>query len=315
MLDAWLADRPDWQGQRPTVHRPRPSNPAPACRQIRPKAAPAAGIGHVHPHQLRHTLATQAINRGMSLEAIAALLGHRSMSMTMVYARIADRTIADEYFNVTEKVEALYDTHQPAQLPADEEGRQMRKLRSEMHRRMLGNGYCARPVETRLPLRVDLRILHLLRHHHRVPPHPASPARRRPQERANRPTPTNLRRTPRPPRSNRDLTPITQNFCAGGPPAAGVVGFAAHKDRFGVEPICRVLFEHGVKIAPSTYYAHQSRPPSARAQGTRRWAPRSRGSTTTGSSARGLQGKCGGCCSATRRERPVRAVARLRWSG
>ena len=40
----------------------------------------AAGIGHVSPHQLRHTLATQAINRGMSLEAIAALLGHRSLS-------------------------------------------------------------------------------------------------------------------------------------------------------------------------------------------------------------------------------------------
>ena len=38
--------------------------------------ATAAGIGHVHPHQLRHTLATQAINRGMSMEAIAALLGH-----------------------------------------------------------------------------------------------------------------------------------------------------------------------------------------------------------------------------------------------
>ena len=46
-----------------------------------------AGIGHVHPHQLRHTLATQAINRGMSLEAIAALLGHRSMDMTLTYAR------------------------------------------------------------------------------------------------------------------------------------------------------------------------------------------------------------------------------------
>jgi len=30
-----------------------------------------AGTGHVHPHQLRHTLATQLINRGMSLEAIA----------------------------------------------------------------------------------------------------------------------------------------------------------------------------------------------------------------------------------------------------
>jgi putative transposase len=37
-----------------------------------------------------------------------------------------------------------------------------------------------------------------------------------------------------------------------------------HKDRFGVEPICRVLTAHGVKIAPSTYYAHKTRPPSAR---------------------------------------------------
>lgn len=40
---------------------------------------------------------------------------------------------------------------------------------------------------------------------------------------------------------------------------------ADHKDRFGVEPICRVLTEHGVKIAPSTYYAAQTRPASARA--------------------------------------------------
>ena len=40
------------------------------------KAGAAAGLPHIHPHQLRHTLAHQAINRGMSLEAIAAMLGH-----------------------------------------------------------------------------------------------------------------------------------------------------------------------------------------------------------------------------------------------
>jgi len=33
-----------------------------------------------------------------------------------------------------------------------------------------------------------------------------------------------------------------------------------HRDRFGVEPICAVL-----KVAPSTYYAAKTRPPSARA--------------------------------------------------
>ena len=62
----------------------------------------------------------------------------------MVYARIANRTVAEEYFAVSEKVEALYDA--PKNLPAGDEGDQMRKLRAEMHQRMLGNGYCARPV-------------------------------------------------------------------------------------------------------------------------------------------------------------------------
>jgi integrase/recombinase XerD len=70
---------------------------------------------------------------------------HKTLAMTMVYARIADRTVADQYFAVTEKVEALYD--QPRQLSGEDEGSEMRKLRAEMHRRMLGNGYCARPVE------------------------------------------------------------------------------------------------------------------------------------------------------------------------
>ena len=110
------------------------------------RVARTAGIGNVHPHQLRHTLATQAINRGMSLEAIAALLGHKSLRMTLVYARIADRKVADEYFAVTAQVEALYNTTNPV-LPATAEGEQMRKLRIEMQRRLLGNGYCTRPVE------------------------------------------------------------------------------------------------------------------------------------------------------------------------
>ena len=38
-----------------------------------------------------------------------------------------------------------------------------------------------------------------------------------------------------------------------------------HRDRFGVEPICRVLTANGVKIAPSGYYAFKIRPASARA--------------------------------------------------
>ncbi len=80
------------------------------------------------PRQLRHVLSAQAINR----------------AMTLVYARTAGRTVADEYFSVSEKVEALYG--RPKTLTADG-GAQMAELRREMRRRMVGNGYCARPVE------------------------------------------------------------------------------------------------------------------------------------------------------------------------
>jgi integrase len=145
LLDEWLARRPAGlrsrylfleHGQRIRHNR--------VDRAVA-KVAAAAGIGHVSPHRLRHTLVIcTAFDRGMSLEAIAALLGHRSMRMTLVYARIANRTVADEYFTVAEKVEALYNA--PKALPANAEGTEMTKLRREMHARMLGNGYCARPV-------------------------------------------------------------------------------------------------------------------------------------------------------------------------
>jgi integrase len=111
-------------------------------RRIVARVGRAAGICHVHPHRLRHTLATQAINRGMRLEAIAALLGHRSMEMTLTYARIGDRVVADEYAAVNAQIDALYGQHL-----AVTETAAMTRLRRETHARMLGNGLCTRPVE------------------------------------------------------------------------------------------------------------------------------------------------------------------------
>ena len=140
----------DWQAEHPVnstgllLHHERPLTRDRVARMLT-RIAKRAGIPRPTPHQLRHTLATQAINRGMRLEAIAALLGHRSLAMTMTYARIADRTVADEYHAVSEKVEALY--AQPKTLPADAEGANMRRLRADLHQRMLGNGFCTRPPE------------------------------------------------------------------------------------------------------------------------------------------------------------------------
>jgi integrase len=144
LLGQWLAQRDGQPGKLMFTDHGRPIPQTRVDAAVR-RAAAAAGLGHVTPHQLRHTLATQAINRGMSLEAIAALLGHKSMSMTMTYARIADRTVAEEYFAVSQQVEALYDA-EPV-LPAAAEGPNMRRLHTETTRRLLGNGYCTRPAE------------------------------------------------------------------------------------------------------------------------------------------------------------------------
>jgi len=91
------------------------------------RAARAAGLEQdVTAHRLRHTLATQAINRGMSLEAIAALLGHRSLTMTLTYARIANRTVQEQYSSVCADLDTLYAAaalgDQPAQSPEPDKG-------------------------------------------------------------------------------------------------------------------------------------------------------------------------------------------------
>jgi putative transposase len=44
--------------------------------------------------------------------------------------------------------------------------------------------------------------------------------------------------------------------------------------RWGVEPICEVLSEHGLAIAPATYYAAKTRPASARAARDEQLKPR-----------------------------------------
>jgi hypothetical protein len=83
----------------------------------------------------------------MRLETIAEFLGHRSMDMTLVYARIANRVVADEYASVMEQVDALYATTRTStDVSADGETPAMTRLRTE-YDRMLGNGMCTRPAE------------------------------------------------------------------------------------------------------------------------------------------------------------------------
>jgi integrase len=61
------------------------------------RAGTAAGLGHVTSHQLRHTYATALVNAGCSLQALMALLGHVSATMSLRYGRLFDHTVRTEY--------------------------------------------------------------------------------------------------------------------------------------------------------------------------------------------------------------------------
>ena len=67
------------------------------------------------------------------------------MEMTLTYARITGRVVADEYDAIGGKIDALYE--QAQNLAADLETVSMARLRRESHARILGNGLCTRPVE------------------------------------------------------------------------------------------------------------------------------------------------------------------------
>lgn len=64
---------------------------------------------HVTPHRLRHTCATQLLNAGCRITSIQKLLGHRRLDTTLVYARVHDRTVADDYYAAMTHIETRLD--------------------------------------------------------------------------------------------------------------------------------------------------------------------------------------------------------------
>lgn len=51
----------------------------------------------IHPHRFRHTLATNLIDRGMSVQEVAVILGHANLDTTMTYIHINEKNTENAY--------------------------------------------------------------------------------------------------------------------------------------------------------------------------------------------------------------------------
>ena len=56
------------------------------------KIGEKAGVS-VSPHIIRHTTATDAIGKGMPIEQVQRLLGHESISTTLIYAKVSQKNV------------------------------------------------------------------------------------------------------------------------------------------------------------------------------------------------------------------------------
>ena len=65
-----------------------------------------AGLGYsgYTLHCLRHTFATELLNARIPLECLRVLLGHTSLEVTRIYARLTDKTREQEYFIAMERI-------------------------------------------------------------------------------------------------------------------------------------------------------------------------------------------------------------------
>lgn len=108
----------------------------------------SGSLVNVTPHRFRHTFATEMLERGVPIDVVRELLGHRSLASTQVYATVTDRRLRSEW----EKARVVNVRGESVALPTGGAG----DAEWLLHRigkavQPLSNGWCGLPIQQTCP--------------------------------------------------------------------------------------------------------------------------------------------------------------------
>ena len=83
-----------------------PDKPLSNASHLWHRARKEAGLDDVRLHDTRHTVASQAVARGVPLSTVARMLGHADPRMTLRYAHVGDRDLQDAAERIGKAIEA-----------------------------------------------------------------------------------------------------------------------------------------------------------------------------------------------------------------
>lgn len=103
---------------------------------------------NITPHRFRHTFATEMLEKGVPIDIVQKLLGHRSLSSTQIYATTSDKRMRTEWENakfVNVRGEAI----EMAEGPAGDAEWMLHRMAHAIQ--PLPNGACGLPIQQTCP--------------------------------------------------------------------------------------------------------------------------------------------------------------------
>jgi len=106
VLNAYLNIRPAVSSDHLLIYRGAPVKGSLISARLR-RLGRLAGVEPISPHRLRHTLATLLVNQGMPITSLQKFLGHQDINTTLVYAKVFDETVRQQFATAMAQIEAI----------------------------------------------------------------------------------------------------------------------------------------------------------------------------------------------------------------